>query len=246
MRRFFVEKRNISGGRLTIINEEAHHMKDVIRLKNNDKFIAFDGEGSQYICRIRSLSADKIEAIIEEKKKTTIKIPDVTLACAIPKSSKMDDLIQKAAELRVKTLIPILTARGIVKISQDKIGAKIKRWEKIAKESSKQCGRDDVLKIKEPGDFKEVVSDSNNYKLKLIPCICDDAKPIKTTLAAIKAESVLILVGPEGDFAPAEVELAKSFNFVPVSLGPVVLRVDTACFYILSIIMYELFCDENL
>ncbi len=246
MRRFFVEKRNISDGRLIITNEEAHHVKDVIRLKTSDKFIAFDGEGSQYICRIEKLSADKIEAIIEDKKKTTIKIPDVTLACAIPRLSKMDDLIQKAAELRVKTLIPTLTARGIVKLNQDRINSKINRWGKIAKESSKQCGRDDMLKITEPKNFKDVVSDSNNYKLKLLPCISDDTKPLKSALATIKTESALILVGPEGDFTPAEVELAKTFGFVPVSLGPVILRVDTACFFILSVIMYELFYDENL
>lgn len=241
MRRFFIEKSKISKDKVIIAGKETHHIKDVIRLKQNDKFIGLDGEGSQYICRINTIGKDRIEAIIENAQKTIVKIPPVGLACAIPKAGKMDYIVQKAAELGAKSLIPVQAERTEVRLNAQKANLKIKRWEKIAKESSKQCGRDQILKITELKNFSDVVKNSNGYKIKLIACLCADTKPIKDILSNLKQDPLIILIGPEGDFTSAEVCLAIDAGFIPVSLGTSVLRVDTAAIFSLSVIMYELF-----
>jgi 16S rRNA (uracil1498-N3)-methyltransferase len=244
MRRFFIEKGNINSEILYITGNEAHHIKDVIRLKPDDKFIGFDVEGFQYTCRISRITKDKIEAIIEKKQKAAVKIPDVALACAIPKLSRMDYIVQKAAELRVKTIIPMINARTEVKLTKQKAISKINRWGKIARESSKQCGRDEVLKIDNVKNFSEVIKDSQGYKIKLIPCLSDKAKPIRDILSNTAPDSALILIGPEGDFGYDEINLAIGAGFTPVSLGPLVLRVDTAAIFTVSAVMYEVFKNE--
>ncbi|MBN1405596.1 MAG: 16S rRNA (uracil(1498)-N(3))-methyltransferase [Candidatus Omnitrophica bacterium] len=241
MRRFFIEKRNISGNALVIIGEEAHHIRDVIRLKLEDKFIGLDGEGFKYICRVEKMDKDKITAVIESKEKSGINIPDIALACAMPKLDKMDYIVQKASELRVKDLIPMITSRTEVKLDEKKAKAKADRWRKIAKESSKQSGRSEILNVPEVKRFDKVICDSGHYKIKLISCLTDNARPIKDVLSGLKAESAIVLIGPEGDFTSKEISDAMNAGFVPVSLGQVVLRVDTACIFAVSVITHELF-----
>lgn len=240
MRRFFIDKNNITKGGLVITGKEAHHIKDVIRLRPDDRFIGFDGEGQQYTCRINKIDRNKVEAVIEHTQESMLKIPNVTLACAIPKMTRMNYIVQKAAELRVQSLIPMQTSRTMVKLNKQRAGLKIKRWERIAKESSKQCGRNEVLKITELQDFSKVVENSNKYKIKLIPCFYNKARPIRDVLSKLQSDSVMILIGPEGDFTPDEVKLAAGAGFTPLSLGAAVLRVDTAAIFTLSAVMYEL------
>ena len=240
MKRFFVDKKNIVKNSLAITGKEAHHIRDVIRLKPNDRFIGLDGQGFQYTCRINKIDKNKIEAAIEHTQKSKLKIPNVVLACSIPKLARMDYIVQKAAELGAKSLIPMHTDRTMVKLDKQKADLKLKRWERIAKESSKQCGRDEILKVTEHKDFSEVIEDSIDYKTKLIPCLCDKTKPIKGALSKLRPASIMILIGPEGDFTLAEIDLAINAGFTPVSLGPLVLRVDTAAIFTLSAVMYEL------
>lgn len=241
MRRFFIEKKSISNDTLVIKGKEAHHIKNVIRLTPNDKFIGFDAEGYQYLCKIKTLDRHMIEATIEEKKKSEIEIPDVTLACAIPRASKMDIIIQKASELRVKALIPMQTKRTEIKLNKNRAQGKLERWHKIAREASKQCGRDDVLKVLQPEGFMDIINNSGKHGLKLMPCLCDKARPIKEILRKITPSSALILIGPEGDFTQTEIDQAIKVGFTPVSLGQVVLRVDTAAIYTISALMYEIY-----
>ncbi len=252
MRRFFIDKSNITKEGLVITGREAHHIRDVVRLKPDDRFIGFYKEGFQYICRIKNINKDKVEAVIERKQKSSLKIPDVTLACAIPKLSKMDYIVQKATELGAKNLIPMQTDRTEVKLNEQRAKSKINHWERIAIESSKQCGRDQILKVSEIRKFGEVIKNSNRYKTKLIPCLFDKpphqnlcrggkTRPIKSVLSKLQSDSVLILIGPEGDFISSEIELAINAGFIPVSLGPLVLRVDTAAIFALSLVMSEIF-----
>ncbi|UCH12642.1 MAG: 16S rRNA (uracil(1498)-N(3))-methyltransferase [Candidatus Omnitrophota bacterium] len=241
MRRFFIDKSNITKEGLVITGKEAHHIRDVIRLKPDDSFIGFDKDGFQYICRIKNINKDKVKAVIERKQKSSLKMQDVTLACAIPKLSRMDYIVQKATELGVKNLIPMQTDRTEVKLNEQRAKSKISHWKRIAIESSKQCGRDQILKVSEIKKFGEVIKNSNRYKTKLIPCIFDKTRPIKGVLSKLQSDAVLILIGPEGDFTSSEIELAINAGFIPVSLGPLVLRVDTAAIFALSLVMSEIF-----
>ncbi|MFH0732252.1 MAG: RsmE family RNA methyltransferase [Candidatus Omnitrophota bacterium] len=241
MRKFFIDKKNIKAESLQITGSEAHHIRDVIRLKPGDAFIGLDAEGFQYFCKVKGINRIKVEAVIENTQKILIRIPDVTLACAIPKASRMDYIVQKAVELKVKCLIPVHTARTQVLLNKNNAKSKIGRWEKIARQSSKQCGRAQALEITNVTRFDEVIENSDNYKTKIIPSLCSETKPIKNILTAQLKEPVIILIGPEGDFTNAEAELAKAKGFIPASLGPLVLRVDTAAVFTISAIMYELF-----
>jgi len=246
MRRFFIDKNNITKNSIVITGKEAHHIKDVIRLKPGDNFIGLDGSGCQYICKVTKIGKDRIEAAIEDRLESVIKIPNVTLACAIPKLAKMDYIVQKATELRAQNLIPMQTARTELKLNEQKAKLKRERWIKIAKESSKQCGRAKILDVEEVKSFKEIIDGSGKYKIKLIPCLSSDTKPIKEVLSGLNLNSVIILIGPEGGFTPAEIDIAINADFIPVSLGPTVLRVDTAAIFTLSVVMYELPLNENL
>ena len=237
MRRFFISKKDIKETEALITGKEAHHLKDVIRLKPGDMFIGFDGSKNQYTCRVRKVSEGKIEAVIEKKKRQESGLLYVTLVCAIPKKAKIDDIVQKATELGVSEIIPIVTERTIVKIDKRKQEDKIKRWERIALESSKQCGASAIPKISAILDFKDAVKKTRDFGLKIIPCLYERAEPIKEVVAKKKSRKISILIGPEGDFTEDEVRFAASAGYIPVSLGELVLRVDTACYFSISAVM---------
>ena len=159
----------------------------------------------------------------------------ITLAQALPKSSKMDDIVQKSTELGVFEIIPVTTERSIPKSD------KSERWNKIAKESAEQSGRVHVPQIKNTVSFDELLKSCENYGLKLLPWECENSRSLKTELVNNKnASSVLILIGPEGGFSPKEAEKASLKGFKSVSLGKRILRTQTAGPATLAMILYEM------
>jgi len=234
MRRFYIDKGRIEAGIVTINGREAHHIRDVIRLRPGDRFIGFDGQGKNYMLRVKSIGSD-IKAGIERTSLQRVDSPDILLACALPKKSKIDYIIEKATELGVKDIIPMITKHTVVKVDKQSGIKKKKRWEKIALEASKQCGRDTLPKIHAIAGFKQALelSERLGYKNRLIPYVCESATHIKDALPK-KTSTIAIFIGPEGDFSREEIELAKTYNFKTVSLGNLVLRVDTAAIFAIS------------
>jgi 16S rRNA (uracil1498-N3)-methyltransferase len=207
---------------------QVHYIRDVLRLKVNDAVIIFDGAGHEFKGEITSI--DKKQAVFKLtplKKQRSTKV-GVTIACAIPKGSHMDDIIDSLTQLGVESIIPMLTDRVVVKLDDAKSGARLKRWQKIAQSAAQQCQRSDIPEIMPVTDFKKVVAGSHGYSLKLIPHLAGKRKSIKDVLNKVKPKNVIVLIGPEGDFTLAEVELALDNGFMPVSLGDTVLRVGTA------------------
>ncbi len=235
MRRFYIHKDNIKDNSVTISGKEAHHIKDVIRLKPGDRFTGFDGTGKSYILRITGRSSE-IEADIEKVFFEEPDTPKILLACGIPKRAKMDFILEKATELGVSDIVPMITKRTIVKIDKKTAEKKKARWEKIALEASKQCGRNTLPEIHDVSNFKEALflTESLSYKRRIIPCVCESKMHIKDVLSG-KAESTAIFIGPEGDFTEDETGLAKEHGFKTVSLGPFVLKVDTAAVFAVSV-----------
>lgn len=244
MRRFFVPIKNIEGDRIIILDKaQVHHVKDVLRLKVKDNLIIFDGRGNEYNCIIEKITNEVTLGIkhksLPSSKKEGIKI---TLACAIPKKSKMDEIVDKLTQLGVDRIIPLLTERVIVKWDKQKRALQQKRWEKIALCASQQSQRS-VLPIIEPiKDIKEVLSESEVFDLKLIPALIGRRKSLKEIFAQFKPQNILVLIGPEGDFTPQEVKLAVEAGCIPLSLGELVLRVDTAALAATSFI--RLYADR--
>lgn len=238
MNRFFCANPVISGKRIIIEDKEKiHHIRGVLCLKPKEKILVFDRGGIEYRCSILELG-EKVFLEIEEKlmprKKTGISL---TIACAIPKNAKFDDIVDKLTQLGVVGIVPLMTKRVVVRLDRKKEDARIKRWRRIAESSAQQSQRNDIPVVEELKGFKELLAMSNDFDLKLIPTLSGQRKTLNDVLpSSITASHILALIGPEGDFSGDEVSAAKNNGFIPVSLGDLVLRVDTAAIAVASII----------
>ena len=257
MHRFFLP--NLQ--RLTLTAEEAHHCLNVLRLKAGDSVSVFDGRGNEAQCAVAEISKETVRLKKLTQSATPALATRITLAQAVPKKN-MDLIVQKATELGVAEIIPLLSERTVVQLDED--SKKVERWREIALESCKQCGNNWLPEIHAPQKPAQFLNALGRYDLKLIGSLQPDAKPLKQILTAAglcrsalpgatggasnqksrpegrSYKTVLVLIGPEGDFTPAELGLAKSAGCLPLSLGPLVLRADTAAIYTLSILHHEL------
>lgn len=240
MSRFYVPTGSVSGGVITILGEEAHHIIDVMRLKVSDEIVAFDGTGKEYVGVITAVKARTVTVSIIRTIGAPVKSGvGITLIQAIPKKAKMDYIVEKATELGAAEIVPVFTARTIPEWDDDKREATVGRWRKIALGAAKQCGRSDIPEIGEIRDFAELVRKPGRYDLALIAALCKGAVELREALAGFRGKRCAIAIGPEGDFTPDEVEAAKEAGFRPVSLGARVLKSDTAGLAALAIIDYE-------
>ena len=164
----------------------------------------------------------------------------VCVACAIPKRSKFDDIIDKLTQLGADRIIPMITERVVVKMEKEKQEARKERWAKIALAASQQSQRSSIPQVEKVMDFDQVMALSPDFDLKLIPTLPGERKTFKDILNAAKPENILVLIGPEGDFSEDETAAALRAGFIPVSLGERVLRVETAAVYVAAILNYEL------
>ena len=240
MARFFVPKEAVKGNNIVVTGEEAHHILDVMRLKVQDKVVTFDGTGKEYVGFIKEAKRKSLLIeILETRKPVNSKTSRITLIQAIPTKEKRDYIVEKATELGVYSIAPVMTDRTIVKWDGAKKKKAVERWRKIAKESSKQCGRTDVAIINSVEDFSEIVNKAGEYDLSLIAALNDEAVKLKDALKEFTGGKVAVAIGPEGDFTPDEVKKAKNANFKLVNLGSLVLRSDTAGLATLAILNYE-------
>ena len=237
MSRFFVPRASVKGNTISVSGEEAHHILDVMRLKLSDSVTTFDGTGKEYTGVITK--ADKRSLVIEVKKVREYKQEPgshITVIQAIPKRERIEYFIEKATELGVSGIIPVTTARTIPDWSDEKKVSHVERWRKLAREASKQCGRLDIPEISKITEFKDLLVKMPKEGLKLIAALDERAVPIKALLRDFKGGSAIIAIGPEGDFTPDEVKMAVDSGFLIVSLGPRVLKSDTAGLFVLSVI----------
>lgn len=240
MSRFYVPKESVKGKIITIAGDEAHHILDVMRLKQLDKVITFDGTGSEYIGFIKDTKPRSLTVeIIETRKISSIALAAITLIQAIPKKEKMNYIVEKATELGVHSIIPVTTERTIPVWDEAKKSTQLARWEKIATGASKQCGRSDVPEIVPVQDFKNILKSSNAYDFSLIAALSDESMQLKSALAGFTGKHIAIAIGPEGDFTPGEIAAAKDAGFNLISLGDKVLKSDTAGLAVLAILNYE-------
>ena len=216
---------------------EAHHCREVLRLKTGDTVNIFDGRGHEAQCAIAEITGAQVQLKLLTQTKTPALRCRITLAQAVPKKS-MDLIVQKATELGVTTIVPLLSERTIVQLDAD--APKLDRWREIALESCKQCGNNWLPVIEPPRKAMEFFANPGQFDLKLIASLQPGAQPLKQLLPVPPPATVLILIGPEGDFTPAEISSARNAGCLPLSLGPLVLRAETAAIYTLSILHHEL------
>jgi len=241
MSRFYVNHKDVKGKYINIRGEEAHHLSNVMRIKEGDRVVLFDGEGKEYTSIIKTVKKSEVTAeIIKTDSVSQEEAVAITLAQAIPKKSKIDFIIEKATELGVDSVIPIYTKRTVVRLDKEKKDSRQTRWGKIAVSASKQCGRTKVPKIYPVTEFDNIVERISDYDLALMACLSEDTRKIKEVIKDFKGKKILVFIGPEGDFTKEEMASAGLKGCEHISLGPRVLRVDTAALNILSILRYEI------
>jgi len=227
MHRFYLFQK-IDGNTIEVSDaEKLHHMVDVLRLKMGDEVFVFDGTGSEYRCVISRLEKKQAVLDILSRKLPGGSAVKIAVACALPKKAKVDDIIDKLTQLGVDEIIPMETERVVVKVGDNR-ESRLQRWRKIAEGAAEHSHRSSLPIIPAVMNFKEMLQYTAGYELKLVPNLEGERKEIRDIVAGNKFGSVLVVIGPEGDFSPGEVEEAVKYGFVPLSLGQNVLRVDTA------------------
>jgi 16S rRNA (uracil1498-N3)-methyltransferase len=244
VRRFFVSRQEISGGQAFIRGDELQHLVRVLRLGVGDPVIVFDGQGREYQGVIDSLSKEQAVVRLNSSLRVNRESPiDVWLAQGIAKGDKMEFIIQKAVELGVRGIIPLATQRTVVKLEGEKKKIKEQRWQKVVVEAAKQCGRirlPDVFPCTRVPDF---LAGLPLNKILLVPWE-KGGVPLKAVLtgkeyAFRQSCPVYILIGPEGGLEEEEVAMAAEAGGIPVTLGPRILRTETAGLVATAVIMYQ-------
>lgn len=243
MHRFFVSAKDIKGNSIIIDGDDASHILRVLRLRIDDEIIVCDGEETEYICSISSIDKKSVACRILERK-ASIAEPSVRIHLyqGIPKSVKMDLIVQKCTEIGIYSITPVYTERVVVRRDNDRdLPGKISRWQRIAEEASKQSGRGRIPIINSPMDFSQVLICLEGRDVAVMPY----EKECKTGLKQVmqgknNINDASIFIGPEGGFTDDEVNKAKQCGIETVSLGPRILRTETAGFACLTMMLYEL------
>ena len=247
MHHFFVEPSKIQGNHIFIDGPDVNHIRNVLRMNPGEEVNVTDGSGEKvYCCAIASIGEDKVELNIMWAQEKGMELPSkIYLFQGLPKSDKMELIIQKAVELGVYEIIPMATARAVVKLDQKKAAAKVKRWQAISESAAKQSKRLLIPEVKEPVKFSEALKLASDLDVRLIPYeLAEGMDGTRRIIQSVKpGQSVAVFIGPEGGFEEAEVELAKEAGFQAITLGRRILRTETAGMTVLSILMYQL--EEN-
>lgn len=230
MRRFFVEKNIIRSGRARLTGTDAKHVRTVLRMKPGEVLCLFDGKGSDYHARIEEITQQAVKLEVLERFPSISESPvDITIAQALLKGRKMDRVVRQVTELGVKTLIPVMAERSVVRVEDHHRPKKEQRWKTIAHEALKQCGRAGAPLIEPFASLETVVNRVKTFDLGIIFHDDDVARPCEPAwVDGPQIRTILALVGPEGGFAPAETMAAARAGFVRVTLGPRTLKADTA------------------
>ncbi len=241
MHRFFFNKKDIKENKIYITGNEAKHIINVLRLKVNDKIILCDGVGKDYCVMISSIEKESLKVkILSTEASVGEPCIDIVIYQSIPKSTKMDYIIQKCTEIGVKGIVPVYSARTIVKLeSEERERKKVERWQKIAYEAAKQSGRGRIPVISMPLKFENALRDSMERDLTLIPYEEEKTVSFKEVLKSKNPKNIGIFIGPEGGFEEDEIESAINSNAKTVTLGSRILRTETAGLVVLSCILYE-------
>lgn len=240
MHHFFVAPSDVEQDRVFIKGSDARHIAKVLRLIKGDKITVSDGAKNLYKVELANVALNVVECrIIESISIETQPYFKLTLMQCLPKSSKMELVIQKGTELGVNCFVPLMCKRTIVKLDEKSIKTKLRRWKKIAYEAAKQSRRLTVPEVLEPVSLREAIEKIDEKALILMPWEGEQAVLLKDVLSEYeKLNRAYVIIGPEGGFETEEVELAKKHNAKIVSLGKRIMRTETAGLYVASVLVY--------
>jgi 16S rRNA (uracil1498-N3)-methyltransferase len=239
MRRFYAPGSNFGKDIVTLDEDETRHLRDVLRLKAGDEISVFDGEGSEFLCRVENVSKkETTAAVIEKIEPSAPESPlRLTLASVAIPGDKYDLILQKAVELGVVRFIPLASVRSEIKLKD--LPKKLVRWRRIALDASKQCGRARLMTIEEPQNVTELLNSADSAA-KIFFSERDGAK----MPALNKPEEMIAVIGPKGGWDDAEIETARANDFSIVTLGGRIMRAETAAIALGAILQHR-FGDLN-
>ena len=226
-RRLFVPPARLGASALTVTGPDHHHLARVLRVRTGDTVTLFDGAGGEVEARVARVGRAETELLLGDRlgASRTAALAPIVLLTAVPRGARMDFLVQKTAELGVSRIVPVLTARSVARPDAGRRA----RWEKIAREAARQCGRSDVPGVDSPVTLEVALSLPDLPVRRLALWEGEHGLSLRGALAEMPGPgSTVVLIGPEGGLTDGEVEAARAVGFLPVGLGPRILRVETA------------------
>lgn len=250
MRRFYLPPEACGDPVLKLTGREAHHAAHVLRAQQGERLTVLDGAGGEYLCAVRQIARREVALEVLEKRRVLPSPFSLTLLQALPKSRAFDFILEKATELGVQRIVPLVSARSVSR--PDEIGGreKLEKWRLTLIEALKQSGAAWLPELESPLTVEAFLARGERFDVQWVASLQPDARHPREALRASRARpggsprTVAVWIGPEGDFTPEELRAIESAGALPVSLGPRVLRVETAALYCLSILNYELTAPE--
>lgn len=240
MHRFFIEPHAVCGNEAVLTGEDVQHIAKVLRLRTGDEVTLCDGAKTEYTARIDLVEKERITLrVLETAASKTESAAEITLYQGLPKAGKLETIIQKCVELGIGKVIPFDAERSVVKLSEKDFAKKQSRYQRVAYEAAKQSRRGIIPEV--GGLVKLAKEDFSAFDLILLAYEEERGTTLKKALRAkMDAKRIALIVGPEGGFAPEEADMLIQRGAVSVSLGPRILRTETAGMAMLAMTVYEL------
>jgi 16S rRNA (uracil1498-N3)-methyltransferase len=246
MHRFYLPTEKCREQTLRLDGREAHHAQHVLRLQRGERVTVLDGAGNEFFCDVENIGKDSLSLSVKGKKSTPAPPCSITLLVAIPKGKIIEDIIQKSVELGAQRIVPLLTERVVSQLDHEGAEHKREKWQQVAVEAIKQCGAKWLPKVETPQTISEFLAHGEKIELSLVGSLQTERKHPRVWFQEFQKQhgslpaSAGIWIGPEGDFTLAELQQIQSCGALPITLGELTLRVETAAVYCLSILNYEL------
>ena len=246
MHRFYLPPESCRGESLRLEGREAHHAMQVLRLKRGEQVTVLDGAGSEFLCEVREAAKQFLALDIREKKTSPPPACAITLLVAVPKGKIIEGIIQKSVELGAHRIVPVLSERVVTQLDDEGGEHKRDKWQGVAIEAIKQCGAAWLPKVEVPLTIEQFLARKDKFDLSLVGSLQKERRHLREIFSEFEAKhkrlpkNVGVWIGPEGDFTLDELKAIENSGAFPISLGNLVLRVETAAVYCLSILNHEL------
>jgi 16S rRNA (uracil1498-N3)-methyltransferase len=245
MHRFYLPPEKCREKLLRLEGREAHHALHVLRLKRGEQIAVLDGAGNEFFCEVENGSRDSISLGVTKKNFAPAPSCSITLLQALPKGKIIESIIQKSVELGALRIVPVLSERVVTHLDDEDAENKRDKWQNVAIEAIKQCGAAWLPKVEAPVTIKQFIGRKEKFDLSLVGSLQKERRHPREVLRELEAthgrlpQNVGVWIGPEGDFTLEELRVIQNSGATPISLGNLVLRVETAAIYCLSILNYE-------
>jgi 16S rRNA (uracil1498-N3)-methyltransferase len=245
MHRFYLPPKSCAGNSLRLDGHEAHHALRVLRLKRGELVTVLDGAGNEFLCAVEDCARNAVTLSVSLKNFAPASPCSITLLQSVPKGKIIESIIQKSVELGARQIVPILSERVVTQLDGESAEHKRDKWQQVAIEAIKQCGAAWLPKIETPVTIEQFLARKEKFDLSLVGSLQKERRHPREIFREFEKanarlpKSVGIWIGPEGDFTLDELQAIQNSGAQPISLGNLVLRVETAAIYCLSILNYE-------